>query len=148
MIVVGLIFIGLQFTGPARTNPPFDQSKTLEATTAVPPEVSANFARSCNDCHSNNTNWRWYTYIAPVSWFTVGHVNKGRTELNFSTWGKYGTRMKETRLKAICVQCRGGTMPLASYALVHREVRLSSEEVEMICAWTERARKELEAASH
>ena len=148
LIVVGLVFIGLQFTNPARTNPPFDQSQTLQATTAVPPDVSANFARSCNDCHSNQTNWRWYTYVAPVSWFTVGHVNEGRAELNFSEWGRYRQRMKETRLKAICVQCQGGTMPLASYTFVHRDVRLSSEEVKAICAWTEKARKELEASAH
>jgi len=148
LIVGALIFIGLQFIGPARTNPPFDQSQTLEATTAVSPDIAAIFARSCNDCHSNKTNWRWYTYVAPVSWFTVGHVNEGRGELNFSTWGTYGARLKETRLKAICAQCRGGEMPLPSYALVHRDVRLSSAEVEMICAWTERTRKELETAPH
>jgi L-ascorbate metabolism protein UlaG (beta-lactamase superfamily) len=35
--------------------------------TAPPSEVSALFARSCNDCHSNQTNWRWYTYVAPQS---------------------------------------------------------------------------------
>ena len=145
LIVGGLIFICLQFIGPARTNPSFDPSQTLEATTAVPSDISATFARSCNDCHSNKTNWRWYTYVAPVSWFTVGHVNEGRGELNFSTWGTYGARMKETRLRAICVQCGGGMMPLASYALVHRDVKLSAAEVEAICAWTERTRKELEA---
>ncbi len=147
-VIIGVFVIGLQFTTPRHTNPFFTEAQTLQAMTAVPPEVSALFARSCNDCHSNQTNWRWYTYVAPVSWFTVGHVNKGRAELNFSEWERYRPRMKETRLKAICVQCRGGTMPLASYAFVHREVRLSPEEVKMICEWTERARKELEAAPH
>jgi hypothetical protein len=42
LVVIGVIFVGLQFTGPARTNPPFDESATLEATTALPPLV-ANF---------------------------------------------------------------------------------------------------------
>ena len=145
-IVMAVIFIGLQFTTPRHTNPSFNEAQTLQAMTVVPPEVSALFARSCNDCHSNKTNWRWYTYVAPVSWFTVDHVNKGRAELNLSEWARYGTRMKETRLKAICAQCRSGTMPLASYAFVHREVRLSAEQVKLICEWTERVRKELEAA--
>lgn len=145
LIVGSLIFIAIQFIGPARTNPPFDPAQTLEATTSVPADVSAIFVRSCNDCHSNKTNWRWYTYVAPVSWFTVGHVNEGRGELNFSTWGTYSARKKETRLKAICGQCRSGEMPLPSYALVHRDVKLSTEEVEKICAWTEATRKELEA---
>lgn len=144
-IVVALIVVGLQFTTPAHTNPPVDKAQTLAGTTSVPPEVSAVFARSCNDCHSDTTNWRWYTYVAPVSWFTVGHVNEGRTELNLSEWGSYSKRRKETRLNAICAQVQSGAMPLASYALVHREVKLSPDEVKMICTWTESERKQLEA---
>jgi Haem-binding domain len=143
-LVIAVIVIGLQYTTPRHTNPSFNEAQTLEGVTAVPPEVSALFARSCNDCHSNKTNWPWYAYVAPVSWFTVGHVNKGRAELNLSEWGRYGTRMKETRLKAICAQCRGDAMPLASYAFVHREARLSPEEVRVICEWTENARKQLQ----
>jgi hypothetical protein len=135
-LILTLLFIGLQFTTPAHTNPPFDETQTLQGIISVPTDVSALFARSCNDCHSNKTNWRWYTYVAPVSWFTVGHVNDARAELNFSGWGRYGARMKETRLKAICAQCQSGDMPLASYALVHREVRLSPGEVKRICDWS------------
>jgi len=135
-IAIAVIFIGLQFTTPRHTNPPFDEAQTLQAMTAVPPDISALFTRSCNDCHSNKTNWRWYTYVAPVSWLTVGHVNGGRAELNFSVWGRYATRMKETRLRAICQQCEKGTMPIASYAFVHPEVKLSSDEVQGICEWT------------
>ena len=146
-IVIAVIFIGLQFTTPRHTNPPFDAAQTLAATTAVPPDVSAVFARSCSDCHSNQTNWRWYTYVAPVSWFTVGHVNDGRKELNLSEWGSYGTRMKDTRLKAICAQTKSGTMPLASYTFVHRHTKLSPDEVKKICGWTEEVRHQL-AAPH
>ena len=135
-LILILIFIGLQFTTPAHTNPTFDETNTLQGITTVPSDVSALFARSCNDCHSNKTNWRWYTYVAPVSWFTVGHVNDARAELNFSEWGRYPARMKETRLRAICAQCQRGDMPLASYALIHREVRLSPDEVKRICDWS------------
>jgi heme-binding protein len=146
VMILALIFIGLQFTNPGHTNPPFDETQTLQRTSTVPFGVSAVFARSCDDCHSNKTNWRWYTYIAPVSWLTVGHVNDGRAELNFSEWGRYGTRMKETRLNAICDQCKRGNMPLTSYARVHREVRLSADEVRMICEWSSEERRRLALA--
>jgi hypothetical protein len=43
--------------------------------------------------------------------------------------------MKETRLHAICQQAEKGTMPLASYAFMHPEVKLS-REVRAICEWT------------
>ncbi len=143
--VAALTFAGLQFTSPAHMNPPLDETQTLEATTEVPLEVSAVFARSCNDCHSNKTNWRWYTHVAPVSWFTVGDVNDGRSELNFSLWGTYGRRMKQTRLSAICDHIKQGTMPLASYALVHLGVMPSPDEVRTICEWTERESRRLAA---
>jgi Haem-binding domain len=135
-VIAALIFIGLQFTSPAHTNPPFDETQSLQGTTAVPSDVSALFDRSCNDCHSNKTNWRLYTYVAPVSWFTVDHVNEGRAELNFSEWGSYSVRRKETRLRAICQQCEKGAMPMTSYALIHPEVKLSPDQVRTICEWT------------
>ena len=135
-MIFGVFVSGLQLTTPRHTNPAFNEAETLQAMTAVPPEVSALFARSCNDCHSNQTNWRWYTYVAPVSWFTVGHVSDGRAELNFSDWGRYGSRMKETRLKAICEQSEKGAMPIASYAFVHRDAKLSRDEVRALCDWT------------
>lgn len=141
-----LIFVGLQFTNPAHTNPTVDEKKKLHAMTEVPSDVSAALIRSCNDCHSNQTNWRWYTYVEPVSWFTVGHVNYGRSELNFSEWGNYGERMKQTRLGALCELVQKGEMPLASYAMVHREVALSADEVKSICEWSAKERSRLALA--
>lgn len=143
LIVFALIFFGLQLTSPERTNPEFDESRTLQSTTDVPPDISAVFARSCNDCHSNLTNWKWYTHIAPISWFAVGHVNDGRSELNFSEWGDYGKRMKKTRLVALCYQVEKGLMPLSSYVPAHPEAALSGDEVKMICEWAEKESKQI-----
>jgi hypothetical protein len=141
-----LVVIGaLQLTTPRHTNPPVNGGATLGRTVTVPPGLSAVFGRACNDCHSNETKWRWYTYVAPASWLTVRHVNNGRAELNFSEWGSYSMRRRETRLRAICEQSRRGTMPPASYALVHRVARLSPADVQRICDWTEDSRKRLEA---
>lgn len=135
--ILALIFFGLQFTSPARTNPLIDKHKTLQAMTVLSADVSAVLTRSCNDCHSNQTKWRWYTHIAPASWFTVGHVNDGRSELNFSEWGNYSDRMKQTRLSALCELVTQGEMPLPSYTLLHSDALLSPEEKKMICDWTE-----------
>ena len=91
------------------------------------------------------TNWRWYTYIAPISWLTVGHVNDGRAELNFSEWGTYKARKQFTRLNAICELCKRGEMPTPSYAWIHAEARLTPEEVKKICEWTSEERNRLSA---
>lgn len=131
-----IIFIGLQFTSPERTNPTIDEKQTLQFSTDVPPEISNIFARSCNDCHSNQTDWRWYTHIAPISWLTVEHVNGGRAELNFSEWGSYGERMRETRLSAVCALVEKGVMPLDSYVWAHPEAKISAAEAKIICDWS------------
>ncbi len=52
----------------------------------MPPQVEEILGRSCNDCHSNLTEWPWYTNVAPVSWLIAHHVNEGRRHLNFSEW--------------------------------------------------------------
>lgn len=140
-VAVAIVFIGLQFTSPQRINPPFDETQTLQALNNVPPDISNIFTRSCNDCHSNQTNWRWYTNIAPVSWFTARHVNDGRAELNFSEWGTYNERTKETRLAAICELVKEGDMPLPSYLWAHPESKLTPQEVKMICDWSREINK-------
>ena len=137
IILLFIIFLGLQFTSPPRINPPIDEKQTLEAIKKTPSDVSAIFARSCNDCHSNQTKWLWYTHIAPVSWFTTQHVNEGRAELNFSEWGTYNERMRESRLKAICSLVENGAMPLDSYLWAHSEAKLSAKDIKIICDWSE-----------
>lgn len=135
-----LTLVGLQSTMPSHSNPVSDKKISLQTSSDVGADVAAIFERACNDCHSNNTKWRWYTYVVPVAWFTVGHVNDGRAELNFSEWGSYSERKKDTRLKAICDLCHRGEMPLPSYVLVHSDAGLSSEEVEKICEWVTKER--------
>jgi Haem-binding domain len=146
-VAVVAVATGLQLAGPSHMNPPFDESTSLERTTAVPVDVAGTFAVACNDCHSNKTHWRWYTYVAPISWLTVSHVNRGRSELNFSVWGTYGTRMRETRLRTICDLSRQGAMPLPQYALIHPSAKLSSDQITSICEWTAKTRDRLRPAS-
>ncbi|MGH7767721.1 MAG: heme-binding domain-containing protein [Candidatus Binatia bacterium] len=56
---------------------------------AAPPEINAIFRRACYDCHSNETQWPWYGYVAPISWWIARDVELGRRGLNFSEWDSY-----------------------------------------------------------
>jgi len=134
--LVAVSVMGLQLTSPPRTNPAFDQSQSIERITNVPIDLAGTFTRACLDCHSNQTRWRWYTHIAPISWLTASHVSRGRAELNFSLWGTYGTRMRETRLRAMCDLARERVMPPPSYALLHPGAALSPNQIGSICEWT------------
>jgi hypothetical protein len=42
--------------------------------------------RACGNCHSNHTDWLWYSHVAPVSWWIAQHVREGREKLDFSDW--------------------------------------------------------------
>ncbi len=42
------------------------------------------------DCHSDETVWPWYSYVAPVSWLVYYDVTRGRSEFNLSTYSKSG----------------------------------------------------------
>jgi cytochrome c5 len=134
-IVLAVIVAGMQFIRPARTNPPVDESHTIQAQAHVTPEVAAILDRSCNDCHSNQTRWPWYTNVAPVSWFVISHVNDGRRQMNFSDWAQYSTDDQQGYLKKICREVKSGGMPLSSYLWLHHEAKLSDEDVKALCDW-------------
>jgi hypothetical protein len=143
-IVIGLIvvFLGIQFIRPARTNPAVDESQTIFARAQMTPPVASIFNRSCVDCHSSKTAWPWYTNVAPVSWFIVDHVNTGRKNMNLSEWGKLDSARQDRKLRQICDEVTDGAMPLSTYTPLHPGSKLSPADVKTLCDWTaaERAR--------
>lgn len=142
VILLAVVFVIIQFIRPARTNPPVDPAKSIEANLQVSPQVAAIFDRSCKDCHSNKTVWPWYTNVAPVSWLLTNHVNEGRHDMNLSEWGGYDKDKQSRRLRDMCEQVQDGDMPLSTYTPLHPRAKLSADDVKTICDWAnaERAR--------
>ena len=52
--------------GRDHSNPPVTAEPNWDS-----PETRALFKRACFDCHSNETVWPWYAYVAPFSWWTI-----------------------------------------------------------------------------
>jgi len=144
-LLIGLlvIFLGIQFIRPARTNPAIDQAQTIEAHTQMTPEVASILDRSCRDCHSNKTVWPWYTQVAPVSWWLADHVNDGRRDLNMSEFGKLPRDRQERKLRQMCDEVSDGIMPLSSYLPMHPKARLSEQDKKVLCDWTEEQRERI-----
>jgi len=140
IVLVGLLLIA-QFVRPARTNPPVDESQTIQARTQMTPDVATIFDRSCRDCHSNKTVWPWYTHVAPISWFIADHVNEGRHSLNLSEWGRLDRDQQDRKLRQICDEIQDGVMPLSSYTPLHPGSTLSEEDKKTLCAWTDAERQ-------
>lgn len=128
----------VQFIPVARDNPPAPAANLVYA--GAPPSVRTVFDESCNNCHSNQTAWPWYSYVAPFSWIVTHDVHQGRRQLNFSEWEKYPPKKRQEKLEAICEQLVNGDMPDGKYLLIHRSARLTQDEQEAVCTWVERMR--------
>lgn len=144
LLLIGIcLFAIAQFIRPAKTNPTVEPSMALEAHVQVDPQVAGIFDRSCDDCHSNKTQWPWYSHVAPVSWFVIDHVNHGRSHMNFSEWGGYDKEEQQNLLRQTCLMVKNGEMPLSSYTPMHPDSKLSSEDAAVVCRWVNQAQSRL-----
>ncbi len=137
---VAALVAGAQLIPVARSNPSIQPTNVIYATQAVPAEVRSIFDGSCKNCHSNQTAWPWYSYVAPFSWIVARDVNQGRSHLNFSEWGTYPQKKREQKLEDICEQLANGDMPDGKYLLIHRQAKLTQEQREAVCDWVESVR--------
>ncbi len=144
VIVAGIIV--LQFFRIDKANPPVVQSETLEATTAVPPDISLILGRSCNDCHTNQTLYPWYANLQPMGWLLKNHIDDGRRQMNFSIWNTYQLKRRSKKLEQICEQVESKEMPLPSYLWIHRDAVLSENESKALCDWAKQEQGRVDAA--
>jgi hypothetical protein len=135
VVVFVFILAAAQLVRPER-NPAIDVSRTIQAHLGTASGLGAVLDRSCRDCHSNGTVWPWYTEIAPVSWLMAYGVAKGRRAVNFSDWAAYPPELQRAMLVASCQDVSAGKMP-GPYTLLHPETRLSTLDIETICAAAE-----------
>lgn len=132
-----LILIVLQFFRPGQNNAPLDPQLDMLSLVSPPAEVAELIRMACYDCHSNQTEYPWYSRISPVSWYLDRHIREGKEGLNFSLYGELDKADKIGLFADFCDVLDSGTMPLQSYMLLHRSARLSQEERTMLCEWSE-----------
>jgi len=141
-ISVAVLVVGIQLVPVDRSNPPVDPAMTFQAKVNVPPYIDTIVRRSCYDCHSHETVWPWYSYVAPVSWLVAGDVQNARKQLNFSNW-TYNTIRTVGRLDQMAQEVDNGEMPLKNYLLMHPAAKLSKADRDTIMSWVEIARDEV-----
>jgi len=144
LIIVAIILL-IQLYRPARTNPPSDPAKSIFVTPQIPVDVAKSLNHSCSDCHTNNTKWPKYSYIAPVSWLVVDDVNEGRRHVNFSDWGSFSAERQQEKLTDICNEVKDGGMPLRQYTWMHSGTALNQQQRDAICAWTKSEQQRIAA---
>ncbi len=132
-----ILLIAAQFVPVERTNPP------VVSETPMPPAVKEILKRSCFDCHSNETRWPWYGYVAPVSWLVVKDVTEGREHLNFSEWDNLSLKKKRKRLEECVEEIEEEKMPMPIYLITHPKARVAPEELALLRNWVNEALAQL-----
>lgn len=134
-IGIGLIIVlvAIQLIPVDRNNPEFDKDFALD----IEGDIRGILERSCFDCHSHETKWPWYSYIAPAKFLVSHDVHEAREHLNFSTWYDMDVSERMHVKKEIWKEVEGGNMPLPAYLILHSEAELSDAQKEIIKKWTE-----------
>jgi len=136
VVVAALILFGLLQlvpTGVSYNNPPVVAEPPWDS-----PQTRALAVRACFDCHSNQTNWPWFTRIAPASWLAARDVVEGRRRLNFSTWGQPsaggegGEGGRPINAGELVRVIQNGSMPPAIYLPLHPSANLSPQEQQQL----------------
>lgn len=133
LLVLAAVFVIMQLFRPEQTNPPADPAASFEAAAKPSPQGRAIVERACQDCHSNQTVWPWYSQIAPASWLVASDVSEARQHLNFSEWGRLSPEKRLEALGDICREVNGGDMPLWQYKILHPAARLGNGDADTLC---------------
>jgi heme-binding protein len=130
--------------GPAKVRPP---AKLSSAEPAFDPQAAAIVEKACRNCHSESTEWPWYSYVAPMSWMIEHDVQRARAHMNLSHWTEYSLESQQRFLSEMSVLARNRVMPLPRYLLLHPEARLSDAEIANLSQWARSERKRLRAVA-
>lgn len=127
-IVIAVILIGgaaLVLVGNvavAHDNPPVTTTIQWDS-----PETEQLMRAACMDCHSNETKWPWYAYVAPMAFLVSKDVNEGRDALNLST-------ARRVEADEIVEKIEEGEMPPIAYLPLHPEANLTDAQKDALIA--------------
>ncbi len=130
LVALGVLFVAIQLVPVDRANPPVEEE--VPATT----EVRAVLRRACYDCHSHESTWPWYGYVAPVSWLVARDIDEAREHLNFSAWNRLSAEDRAEAFEEAWEEVESGEMPLWFYLPLHPEAKLTAEDRALLRAWS------------
>ncbi len=136
-IILIAIVVVLQLIPSGRPDVVKENKDDLLVNNAVPDSVAYFLRTTCYDCHSNETYYPWYSYVAPVSWLVARDTKLGREELNFSNWETNDKMKKAKLLDDIVEEVSDGGMPMAIYPLMHPEAKLKKADRQLLVDWAE-----------
>ncbi len=129
-ILLAGVFVAVQLVPVERTN------RLGAGDPDAPRDAQWILRRACYDCHSNETRWPLWAYIAPFSWQVVGDVDRARDVLNFSEWASYTPARRAALRSMIQPVTASHRMPLWYYLTLHPDAQLSEQDLAALAAWS------------
>jgi len=134
-LVSGILFIALQFIRPVHNKNGLVLKTDISKVVIIPDTVQILLKNACYDCHSNNTDYPWYSNIQPVGWLMAYHIRKAKNQLNLSEFGSYPQRRQLSKLDGLANSIKDDIMPLKSYKIMHKSAQLSTDEKSLLINW-------------
>ncbi|TBR18544.1 MAG: cytochrome C [Chitinophagaceae bacterium] len=140
-LVAGITII--QFFKPEKNISTIPQKNTLINSYTVPSDVKIILKKACVDCHSNNTNYPWYSQVQPIAWWLSYHINNGKKHFNLDEFLSYNPKKQDHKMEELIEMVKNLEMPLNSYTWAHSDARLTNEERYALTDWATAIRKEI-----
>lgn len=118
----------IQFVPVDRKNKPVKKNENFVDIYHTPENIRGLLRNACYDCHSNETVYPNYAYLAPISWSIKDHINEGRERLNFSEWESFNKDLKKGMLENSASAVQNLSMPLPGYIAYHPKANLSAAQ--------------------
>src|SRR5216683_1823880 len=109
--------------------------RSLLVGSKTPEPILTIFQRACQDCHSSNTEWPWYSRIPPISGKIHEDVAQGRKFMDLSKWDTYTSAERSGFLMAMIAATQSHIMPPPKYVWMHPRAKLSEAELRSIKSW-------------
>jgi hypothetical protein len=139
LLISVILFIALQFIRPVYNKNGQILTTDISNVITIPDTVLNVLKNACYDCHSNNTDYPWYSNIQPMAWIMAHHIKQAKKQLNFSDFGSYSQRRKISRLDGIANSIKDDIMPLKSYKIMHKSAQLNTDEKSILIKWAQQS---------
>ena len=133
LVLALLVLVVMQFFRPEKNEAGYETVMAFEEDTKPTPQVASILKTQCYDCHSDQTQYPWYSEVAPVSWWLRDHIDDGKKHFDVSAWTEYSVKKKDHKLEELIEMVEDGEMPLDSYTWIHGN--LEPDDKKILLQW-------------
>jgi hypothetical protein len=145
---IAVLLVVIQFFRPEKNSSSTPSTNNIAKKYNTSNEVKVILDKACNDCHSNNTKYPWYSNFQPVAWWLDHHVDEGKGEINFDEFLTYPPKKARHKMEEVNEMVKEGEMPLNSYTWVHKEAVLTQAEKLILAEWAVATMKTIESENN